>query len=530
MAIFNSRNRAALRGCVTSALTCLFCLSVSLSTTGCDDPKKPETWIKKLRDPKHGAEAIRQLKKLGDPKAVPALCKLFEEDPKPEVLKAIIGFKDKRSIPTLIKALDFTGDAYTNATTAAAALAKFKATEAVPALIAVLKRPLPIKSRANKAKVAAIEALKKIGDKKAVPALISVADGMPEKQDFFLNKRAIIALGEIGDAEAVPVLIKSLFMASKLQGTSYPMARVALVQIGAPAIKPLIKAMQRKDKLIEQLAKDLTFHEGVIENKCAIVLGDMRARPATPALMEMLAKADLKKTKVAGVLEALGKIGDPAAVPALLKLIAKKKVNWRLKAQITAALTTIGDKRALPVLLEMSEKAMIEGGFYNLREAAAMAYGRMVGAEAPEGIKVFDRILADKELQKWKQNHATFKEARDRIMVAMQCNDDAVCYGKKVVDKKLSLAKREKAAAMLGILPNGRKALPQLVKALPIREPILRLWLLQSAKRIGKASDKALIAMLEKLIVKDSKRKTKFAGADLASEDKIALAVVLRNK
>lgn len=504
--------------------------SCALLLSACNDPKDPQTWIKKLNSAKESKEAVRQLKKMGPKRAAAAvepLCKLFAADPDPETLKAIVSFKDKRSIPTLIEALDFREEDYHNASVAAMALAKMKAVEAVPALIKVLKKSLPIKSRANKAKVAAIEALRLLGDKKAVPALIAVAEGRPERQDFFLNKKAMTALGDLGDPEAIPVLIRGLFMASTIQGVSFPMARVALVKIGSKAAPALLAAMDGKDARLNLMAKELKFIEGVVLNKVAIVLGDMRAKAAVPRLLELLSKANLKETKSAGIIEALGKIGDKRAVPALNKLVLNKKATYKLRAQACSALTVLGDKSSVPALLTVAEKGFMDGGYYNLREAGAMAYGRIVGAEAAQGVKIFEGMLADKELKKYKQNYATFKEAFDRVKLGLECKDDAKCYGKKLHDKKLSLAQREKAAVMVGILPNGREALGDVVKALPIREPILRLFLLQSAMRIGTKSDAALVKTLTELAVKDSKRKTKFHGADLASADKIALANIL---
>ncbi|MCK5795572.1 MAG: HEAT repeat domain-containing protein, partial [Deltaproteobacteria bacterium] len=463
------------RGAAWITLGLVF-LGSSLTLGGCNDPKDPKTWIKKLKDPRESENAVFQLKKLGKAEAVLPLCKLFDDTSDSSVLKAIISFKDKRAIPTLIKALDFSVKNYHNASVAASALARLKAVEAVPALIQVLKTPLSMKSRANKAKVAAIEALRKLGDKKAVPALISVAEGKPEKQDFFLNKRAMVALGDLGDAEAVPVLVRGLFMASTIQGTSYPMARVALVKIGSPSVAPLVAAMKKENKLLNLMAKDLEFRPGVILNKTAIVLGDLRAKAAIPTLLELFKKANLKETKIAGVIEALGKIGDPRAVVPLLKAVKDKKANYKIRMQICNALTVLGDKRAVSAMLEIAEKGFIDGGYYNLREAGAMAWGRIVGSEVGEQMKVMDAMLADKELNKYKQNWKTFKEAKDRALIAVKCKDDAKCYGKALDNKKLTLAQREKAAVMVGILKNGRDAIPDLVTALPEREPILRLF------------------------------------------------------
>ncbi|MCC6746448.1 MAG: HEAT repeat domain-containing protein [Deltaproteobacteria bacterium] len=504
----------------------LIALGLSFGLAACNDPNNPQTWIKRLRDPEYATQAIKELQRIGDPAAVPPLCELYKDFESPTILKAIISFKDKRAIPTLIAALEFTEDKYHNATLAAATLAEMKATEAVEPLTKVLDKAISIRSRANLAKLAAIEALAQLGDKRAVGALIKTLERRPEQQDFLLNKKAAEALGELGDPQAVPVLIRALFTSSTLQGTSFPMARVALVRIGQPAVKPLLEAMQGKDRALEGMAKELKFADGVVLNKTAIVLGDLGAKDAVPALLEQLGKASPTETKVAGVIEGLGKIGDERAVEPLVKLLLNGKVDYKIRQQAAQALTVLGSKKAIAPLLEVAEKGYVEGGYSNLREACAMAYSRIVGKEAGQGVAKIKAMIADDKIKGDPRVVGTFKEALERVQVALECQDDAACYGKKVTDEKLSLAQREKAGIMIGILPDGRKALADLVKALPVREPILRLFFLQSAMRIGNGKDTQLIAMLEELAAKDSKRPVKFLGADLATHDKMAVALI----
>jgi hypothetical protein len=198
--------------------------------------------------------------------------------------------------------------------------------------------------------------------------------------------------------------------------------------------------------------------------------------------------------------------------------------------QACQALTVIGDKAALPSLLKVAETGYIEGGYTNLREGAVMAYARVVGAEAKAGEAKVKAMIDDPKIKAFKETQGVFKEAYDRMKVALECGDDAACYGKKVNNTSLTLAQREKAGIMIGILESGRAALDALVRALPVREPILRLFFLESAKRIGKASDAELVKTIETLVAKDSKRAIKFLGSDLASADKIALAIVQRKK
>ena len=497
---------------------------------GCQDPKDPQTWIAKLRKPEHANAAVRKLVDLNDPVAVKPLCDLFKDFPSATILKAIISFKSGDSVPTLIEALDFQEDRYHNATLAAEALADLGAKEAVPALINLLDRKLSIKSRANKAKVSAIAALAKLGGDQAVPALIKIAEGRPEYQDFYLNKRAVMALGTMRAEAAVPVLIRALFMQSTLQGTSFPQARVALVQIGKPAVAPLIAALKGEDEDLNKMAKELEFKPGVIKYKTTMVLGDLRAKDAVGTLLRLLASADLAQgNNVMGVVEALGKLRDPAAVAPLISLLRNTKADYKLRIQACAALTVLGDKRAIAPLLETAEKGYVNGGYWNLREAAALAYSRIVGSEAAKGVDRLNAVLLDPATKDYKQTQAVLQEAIDRTKLAIECKDDVSCYANKLSDTKLSLAQREKAGIMVGILPGGEKVLSKLVAALPVREPILRQFYLESAKNIGKATDNDLVAVLRKLVAKDSKRAIKFLGADLATADRIALATVLRN-
>jgi len=500
---------------------------------GCSDPKDPQTWIKKLRDPEHAPEAVKQLQKIGNPVAVQPLCDLFKDFEAHTILQAIISFKDKRALPCLVKALDgLTEDKYHNVSLAAKAIASLKATEAVDALCATLEKPLPIKSRANVGKLSVVEALADLNDKRAVSCLMKVASKRPDDQDFHLTKAAMGALGDIGDPTAVPLLVKGLFMASTVQGPSYPKARVALVKIGKPAVPALLEAFQGKNAELVAMGKELDFGEGVIRQKTAWVLGDMMAVEASPVLLDTFNKAKLEVEDDAfngldGVIEALGRIGDPSALEPLVKGLANKKANWRLRMQILQALTVMPGAitKAAPVMLEVMKTGYVEDDFTNLIEGAVMAFGRSIGAETEKYEPKVIEISKDKKLSA-KATQDLFKEVLERMEVSKECKDDAACYGKKIADESLSLAKREKAGIMIGTVPNGRAGMAGLTKALQNREPVLRQYFLLTAKRIGQSSDKELVAMLELIAEKDSKRTIKTLGADLASEDAVALAVV----
>jgi len=65
-----------------------------------------------------------------------------------------------------------------------------KAVDAVEPLIRAADKQLPIKSRANSVRLAAIRALVKIGDPRAVPLLAKILTTSANEQDFLLNQKA----------------------------------------------------------------------------------------------------------------------------------------------------------------------------------------------------------------------------------------------------------------------------------------------------------------------------------------------------
>ena len=233
--------------------------------------------------------------------AVPALIELFKDTKRPEHLEALARYLDPRTKPILLEALDYTDDDFDRATIAAGALGDMKDPEAVPTLIKAAEKELPVKSRANNARIAAMRALVKIGDKRAVPTLMKILTTSADDQDFLLNQKAALALAEFRDPSSIPALIKGLFMTGRGTGI-FQECRLALVRIGPPAVDPLIQLLQEKNTDIQDMAAKFKFEEpppvgtpGVVPHKAAILLGDLRAKKAVPALtarLHMKARGD----------------------------------------------------------------------------------------------------------------------------------------------------------------------------------------------------------------------------------------------
>src|SRR6185436_9107229 len=96
-----------------------------------------------------------------------------------------------------------------------------------------------------------------------------------------------------------------------------------LVRIGAPAVDPMIALLQEKNPDIQDMAKKLKFEEpppvgtpGVVPHKAAIILGDLRAKKAVPALAARLHQKP-RGDEHRSALIALGYTATPPAVEAI---------------------------------------------------------------------------------------------------------------------------------------------------------------------------------------------------------------------
>jgi HEAT repeat protein len=415
-------------------------LAITLSSVpACQgDPNDPLTWAKQLKNLRTQKEALDHLANMDVEKArpaVPALIELFKDTKRPEHLEALARYLDPATKPIMIEALDYTDDDFDRATIASGVLGDMKDPEAVPALIKAAEKELPVKSRANNVRVAAMRALVKIGDKRAVPTLMKILTTSADEQDFALNQKAALGLAEFRDPQAIPALIKGLFMTGRGTGI-FQECRLALVRIGQPAVDPLIQLLNEKNPEIQDMAAKLKFEEpppvgtpGVVPHKAAILLGDLRAKKAVPALaarLHMKARGDEHRS----ALIALGYIATPQAVEAILADLKDAKVDPAERASAADALYLSGDRRAVPTLLEVAKSGYVMSGGQkasDLRASSAIALARIAGKDTYEPFK----SLAEKETAV----QGVFGSALDRLQVANECDRDLACYGKKLNDQ-----------------------------------------------------------------------------------------------
>ena len=504
---------------------------LGLGCTG--DPNDPMTWAKQLKNLRVQKEALDHLANMDVEKArpaVPALIELFNDTKRPEHLEALARYADPRTKPIMIAALDYTEEDFDRATIAAGVLGEMKAPDAVDPLIKAAEKELPVKSRANNARIAAMRALVKIGDKRAVPTLMKILTTSADEQDFLLNQKAALGLAEFRDPQAIPALIKGLFMTGRGTGI-FQECRLALVRIGGPAIDPLITLLQEKDAAIQEMAAKLAFEApppkgtpGVVPHKAAILLGDLRAKKAVPALAARL-KVKARGDEHRSALIALGYIATPAAVDAILGVLKDGKADPAERASAADALYLSGDRRAVPTLMEIAKSGYVGTGANkasDLRASAAIALARIAGKESYDSFKT----LAEKETEA----QGVFGMALDRMQVAAECDRDLGCYGKKLGDQ--SWTRAEKAAFALAFSGDSKKAVPLLLTSMkpittmaPERYPVHQA-ILFALGRLGSRDCKECVDKLAQQIERDEKAVRLPGARDLLGETRVTAAII----
>ena len=445
---------------------------------------------------------------------IPALCELYREYREHGVLEHITSFGDRRAIPTLISVLRSPNSSPSSVALAARTLVDLKATEAVEPLGTMTLKLASSQRPFNVAGLAAVMVLGKLGDRRAVPGLIKALEASSAIPDVRLCKAAAASLGKLEDTSAVPALMGALLTGSASKGDCYPQSRVALAHMGEPAVKGLLGLLTKGAAPRQQATI-----------RIVTLLGDTMARRATPRLLSMAGSARQSHRVREAAVGALGKIASEDAVEPLLKLLKDKSQHHRLRVQACRAVTLMGARRAIPVLLDLADRGTLEGENENLRYAAAEAYGLLVGARVDAG---YERIKEIWKKENKRQGKTVFRRVLDRQDMAVRCLDDTMCYARVVADRNQTPVRRAKAVVMISTLPGGREALPQLVRALHVRETGLRRIFLWSAMRLGKRTDAALVKTLQAIIKRDASRRATFVSGDLESDGRVALAVVLR--
>ncbi len=265
--------------------------------------------------------ALKELEKIADPASVPILLEALggrSYEAKSAAIHILGNLKARQAVLPLMGLM---GDDASLAQLTIDALGKIGDRRAVSAVLSKLDDDDPT------VQMAAIDALGELGD---IRAGVPLAKFLKHKEPVFRLK-AVRALGKLADTRAIQDMIPLL--ADKSQPVRFEVTE-AFGKMGEPAVEPLIGALFFDDFRISAM-------------EALANIGPVAVRLLTEGL-----KHPDKKT-VYGIATALGNIGDPSAVPALSEALSHPDANVR--GTVANALRKIGDRRALLALSKAME-------------------------------------------------------------------------------------------------------------------------------------------------------------------------------
>ena len=233
---------------------------------------------------------------------------------------------------------------------AASVLGKLGDRKAVPALIGLLAKNM------NGSGIAAAEALGYLGDSESVDALIRALNG----NDSELQSGAARALGYIGDERAVSSLIEAL------GSEDFSLKRIAadaLTGIGEGAVPYLTEALLHTERGVRAGAAECITQMGVTsrteQERINLLVANEEwmevARSGTSAVDVLVYFTDDANDEVrAGAIAALGKVGGSLAINTLSAILADNDPAKRSEAM--SALAEMGPA-AVPELSELKERS-----------------------------------------------------------------------------------------------------------------------------------------------------------------------------
>jgi HEAT repeat protein len=444
-------------------------LWLALASCGKGDPSTEKYWDKLLGSSKKGPDALARIGdelKTDAQKQWGAKLVLKHFDRSQERAAAALGklgVGDAAVVDRLIQALQSNDPGLM--AKAADALRLVRGAKAAPDLIRVLESWTPKNPRDyTLVRQAAVKALGAFQDRSAVPALAKMVTD--RSHGLIVNLQALEALAKIGDSRAVPALIQGLYLSCPEDKCS-AMARVALNRVGKAAIPALLKVIRRQDAAIEKLAKEKKMSEGTVTAVPFIVLGDIGDASTARQLADELLSGKESFTRV-NAISAIGYTGSPELAPKLIK--AYDKALLEARTNILHALHRLGDPKSIPFLLKVMKKREDP----NLLWTAGLAVSYLGGESelsAIEAVLKREKAVLPKmsgeDAAITRQGILYFTDFAARLRAAKGCADER-CWAERLrsTDKQV----RIKAARMLAFARDKGSAEKALLGA--IADPV----------------------------------------------------------
>jgi len=454
------------------------------------------------------------------------------------ILDLLYEIQDPRSMPALIEALNWrTEVSEDHAVRAAQTIQAMNVPAAdranvIQALARSLERITDSRSEDNKMRVAMIRALGSLKDKGATDILTKIATKQDEKQNFLINRLAAQQLGELRDPAAIPALIKCLF----LFAPNHPELRMndvaaeALILIGRPSLKPLLKVLGGKDATANAIAKqyidaikarrpDLASRVAVRQvtgGEASFALGALGFSEALEPLLQEAASSDTARKLNAAI--ALVRVDVPEAQKDRVRSTLKKVYGdlpkgyqgVAMRAQLIAAIAHLYDAEMMPFIYAqvVDKKANPE-----VRLIAVQNYALL--ANKAEAANLATAIANEKPSEAGGYREK-FEERKPLLDLANECDTNVDCWVSKA--SSADADKARKGAYMLGRYAKGKdKAIDVLVGQLGSEDLGVRLAALMALDKIAVKGSPAAVSKIDELRTREEGQSvwTRFRGEAL---------------
>ncbi|MBW7863189.1 MAG: HEAT repeat domain-containing protein [Candidatus Hydrogenedentes bacterium] len=191
-----------------------------------------------------------------------------------------------------------------------------------------------LQAKSAEVRLKAARALGQLGDPRAVQPLIQTL-GDPDTPVRRAAVSALESLGQLGERRAIEALIRVLREA--MDPVSAKNAETALMELDDErSFYPLVKTLRDKSSDASRNA--------------ATTLGDLGDPRAVDPLIEVLSNSRYSMSHREAAAEALGKLGDTRAVEPLVRTLNDRDLHMRKAA--AEALGKLGDNSAVPPLIK----------------------------------------------------------------------------------------------------------------------------------------------------------------------------------
>jgi HEAT repeat protein len=429
------------------------------------------------------------------------------------ILSLMNEMRDPRTLPALIKALDWKAEvSEDHAVTAALTMIEIdipadKRGEVVDALGKALLRIDGARGADNRMRKAFIEVLGKLKDKRAVEPLTKVALKRDASQHFLINILAAQQLVGIADPSSTETFIKGLYWFD-VNNPAMRMNDVStsgLVAIGRPALAPMLKVLRGEDEeantVVKQYIEAIKQKDSeaaskldaraILSTEATFTLGKLGFRDALDPLIEEAKSPD--KTRAMGAALALvSVVRKPEDTQRIVDALTKAYTNMDMaqRPQLLVAMRHMYAAELMPFLFNVAKTKVTEYGGDAARLYAFQSYALL----ANKAEMVAAKALFDKD--------ALFKEQlSDHLPLfaaANACDASVDCWTAKLKDNDKVVLR--KAASTLARFGRGNdKAIHALVSLFSHRDLEVRNEALSAVDAMAEKGSKEAVDKIDEL-------------------------------